>query len=137
MCLVCRYVHSSYPYMKTHGHGGRVVKQNYGRFPKFHRVLLGRDPGTLKSDIVSKNNNSNNSNHSNGSNHSNHSNHSNNSNNSNNSNHSHNSNNSNHSNNSNNSKNSKNSNYNDDNSNDNTVDFRNFIVFFWAVTLAH
>ena len=26
----------------------------YGRFPKFHRVLLGRDPGTLKSDIVSK-----------------------------------------------------------------------------------
>ena len=27
----------------------------YGRFPKFHRVFLGRDPGTLKSDIVSKN----------------------------------------------------------------------------------
>ena len=26
----------------------------YGRFPKFHRVCLGRDPGTLKSDIVSK-----------------------------------------------------------------------------------
>ena len=26
----------------------------YGRFPKFHRVLFGRDPGTLKSDIVSK-----------------------------------------------------------------------------------
>ena len=26
----------------------------YGRFPKFHRVRLGRDPGTLKSDIVSK-----------------------------------------------------------------------------------
>ena len=25
-----------------------------GRFPKFHLVLLGRDPGTLKSDIVSK-----------------------------------------------------------------------------------
>ena len=25
----------------------------YGRFPKFHRVFLGRDPGTLKSDIVS------------------------------------------------------------------------------------
>ena len=24
-----------------------------GRFPKFHRVFLGRDPGTLKSDIVS------------------------------------------------------------------------------------
>ena len=27
---------------------------DYGRFPKFHRVFLGRDPGTLKSDIVSK-----------------------------------------------------------------------------------
>ena len=26
----------------------------YGRFPNFHCVLLGRDPGTLKSDIVSK-----------------------------------------------------------------------------------
>ena len=26
----------------------------HGRFPKFHRVVLGRDPGTLKSDIVSK-----------------------------------------------------------------------------------
>ena len=25
-----------------------------GRFPKFHRVFWGRDPGTLKSDIVSK-----------------------------------------------------------------------------------
>ena len=25
----------------------------YGRFPKFHRVFLGRDPGTLNSDIVS------------------------------------------------------------------------------------
>ena len=25
----------------------------HGRFPKFHRVFLGRDPGTLKSDIVS------------------------------------------------------------------------------------
>ena len=25
-----------------------------GRFPKFHRVFLGRDPGTLKSDMVSK-----------------------------------------------------------------------------------
>ena len=25
-----------------------------GRFPKFHRVFLGRDPGTLKSDIVPK-----------------------------------------------------------------------------------
>ena len=24
----------------------------YGQFPKFHRVCLGRDPGTLKSDIV-------------------------------------------------------------------------------------
>ena len=28
--------------------------EGYGRFPKFHRVFLGRDPGTLKSDIVSK-----------------------------------------------------------------------------------
>ena len=28
--------------------------QHYVRFPKFHRVFLGRDPGTLKSDIVSK-----------------------------------------------------------------------------------
>ena len=26
-----------------------------GRFPKFHRVFLGRDPGTLKPDIMSKN----------------------------------------------------------------------------------
>ena len=26
----------------------------YGRFSKCHRVFLGRDPGTLKSDIVSK-----------------------------------------------------------------------------------
>ena len=26
----------------------------YGRFPKVHCVFLGRDPGTLKSDIVSK-----------------------------------------------------------------------------------
>ena len=26
----------------------------YGRFPKFHRIFFGRDPGTLKSDIVSK-----------------------------------------------------------------------------------
>ena len=25
----------------------------YSRFPKFNRVILGRDPGTLKSDIVS------------------------------------------------------------------------------------
>ena len=25
----------------------------YGRFPKFHGVFSGRDPGTLKSDIVS------------------------------------------------------------------------------------
>ena len=26
----------------------------YSRFPKFHRAFLGRDSGTLKSDIVSK-----------------------------------------------------------------------------------
>ena len=31
----------------------------FGRFPKFHRAFLGRDPGTLKSDIVSKKNNHN------------------------------------------------------------------------------
>ena len=31
-----------------------VLEAGYGRFPKFHRVCLGRDPGTLKSDIVSK-----------------------------------------------------------------------------------
>ena len=30
------------------------IKRNNGRFPKFHRVFLGRDPGTLKSDIASK-----------------------------------------------------------------------------------
>ena len=27
---------------------------DYGRFPKFHRGVLARDPGTSKSDIVSK-----------------------------------------------------------------------------------
>ena len=31
----------------------RAVRR-YGRFPKFNRIFLGRDPGTLKSDIVSK-----------------------------------------------------------------------------------
>ena len=31
-----------------------IITICYGRFPKFHRVFLGRDPGTLKSDIVSK-----------------------------------------------------------------------------------
>ena len=30
------------------------IRMLYGRFPKFHPVFLGRDPGTLKSDIVSK-----------------------------------------------------------------------------------
>ena len=30
-----------------------VRRVMYGRFPKFHRVFLGRDPGILKSDIVS------------------------------------------------------------------------------------
>ena len=30
------------------------VAAPYSRFPKINRVLLGRDPGTLKSDIVSK-----------------------------------------------------------------------------------
>ena len=33
---------------------GQDSAGHYGRFPKFHRVVLGRDPGTLKSDIVSK-----------------------------------------------------------------------------------
>ena len=44
------------------GRRGRYITQRYvllqyvkyGRFPKFHRVFWGRDPGTLKSDIVSK-----------------------------------------------------------------------------------
>ena len=39
------------------GHTGAVrdFKETiYGRFPKCHRVFSGRDPGTLKSDIVSK-----------------------------------------------------------------------------------
>ena len=31
------------------------MKKEYSRFPKFHRVFLGRDLGILKSDIVSKN----------------------------------------------------------------------------------
>ena len=31
-----------------------IMLMIYGRFPKFHRVFLGRDPGALKSDIVSK-----------------------------------------------------------------------------------
>ena len=36
------------------GVGGRPRRPpRYGRFPKFHRVFFGRDPGTLKSDIVS------------------------------------------------------------------------------------
>ena len=30
-----------------------LYRLSYGRFPKFHRVFLGRDPGTLKSNIVS------------------------------------------------------------------------------------
>ena len=34
----------------------KLGQRGYGRFPKFHRVFLGRDPGTLKSDIVLKNN---------------------------------------------------------------------------------
>ena len=36
------------------GVGTSVTAHQCGRFPKFHRVFLGRDPGTLKSDIVSK-----------------------------------------------------------------------------------
>ena len=34
--------------------GTWTLDHRYGRFPKFHRAFLGRDPGTLKSDIVSK-----------------------------------------------------------------------------------
>ena len=30
-------------------------RKYHGRFPEFRRVSFGRDPGTLKSDIVSKN----------------------------------------------------------------------------------
>ena len=37
-------------------HGRPRSYINYGRFPKFHRVFWGRDPGTLKSDIVSNKN---------------------------------------------------------------------------------
>ena len=33
--------------------GLQAAVNNHGRFPKFHRVLFGRDPGALKSDIVS------------------------------------------------------------------------------------
>ena len=33
--------------------GARYALSAYGRFPKFHRISFGRDPGTLKSDIVS------------------------------------------------------------------------------------
>ena len=31
-----------------------IIMFIYGRFPKFNRAFLGRDPGTLKSDIVFK-----------------------------------------------------------------------------------
>ena len=37
-----------------HLHLHRPQPRHHGRFPKFHRVFFGRDPGTLKSDIVSK-----------------------------------------------------------------------------------
>ena len=33
---------------------GELLLRRYGRSPKFHRVVWGRDPGTLKSDIVSQ-----------------------------------------------------------------------------------
>ena len=36
------------------GPDGMPLDYAYGRFPKCHRVFSGRDPGTLKSDIVSK-----------------------------------------------------------------------------------
>ena len=47
---ICTYIHA---YVRTYVH-------TYGRFPKFHCVFLGRDPGTLKSDIVSKKTSTNN-----------------------------------------------------------------------------
>ena len=31
-----------------------AMRNPYSRFPKYHRAFLGRDSGTLKSDIVSK-----------------------------------------------------------------------------------
>ena len=42
--------------MHHHQYMLTVSTQNnvYGRCPTFHGVFLGRDPGTLKSDIVSK-----------------------------------------------------------------------------------
>ena len=50
---MCIYI---YIYICTHISAGSLsLDQNlsHGRFPKFHSVFLGRDPGTLKSDIVS------------------------------------------------------------------------------------
>ena len=49
--------------MYTHPSRGRVAGTDAslsGRFPKSHRVFLARDPGTLKSDIVSKKTSTNN-----------------------------------------------------------------------------
>ena len=44
---------SSAPTRRRSDRRGSDVLFMYGRFPRFHRVFLGRDPGTLKSDIVS------------------------------------------------------------------------------------
>ena len=40
-----------YIYMNNNNNHHQII---HNRFPKFHRVFLGRDPGTQKSDIVSK-----------------------------------------------------------------------------------
>ena len=77
MCVciyICIYIYIyiiTYIYIYIHTHwqrGGPRIRtvgapqsgpqdpKVYGRFPKFHRVFLGRDPGTLKSDIVSNKN---------------------------------------------------------------------------------
>ena len=37
----------------AHAWRDHLRTSTFGRFPKFHRVSFGRDPGTLKSDIVS------------------------------------------------------------------------------------
>ena len=62
---VCMYIYIYiyiYIYVYTYLNHGVLEKvtvnlrpAEHGRFPKFRRVFSGRDPGTLKSDIVSKN----------------------------------------------------------------------------------
>ena len=50
--MILRDVAASHETAK-HEHDNEQHMKTYGRFPKFHRVFLGRDSGTLKSDIVS------------------------------------------------------------------------------------